>query len=555
MKFLGLLIVLFFLTYYASYLYSQVENIPSTHEVYSFLSRMYVKGALEEYDDVILPLSRKQVSSALFRISKNRQNLSNIEQKKLDRLISQLGFLDSNRVVHFFDSFPTDFIQNLTYQNEKHLYSYRDSSIKFYLDPLLEYKFMYSDETEAGSSIVNFGGRIRGTYDDWLGYFIEATNGSVFGNRETASLDKRVEQSYTFNATKINFFDNTQGYLRLEKGPLSLQLGRERILWGTGRINKLILSDNPQMFDFIKFSVSYKSLRYDFLHGWLVMKPEFYQISNDISKEKRSKYIAISRLGISPINDLNLGISQMIIYSNRPMEAAYLNPFIFWESAQRSLNDLDNSFLTFDGKFRLINGLEINATALFDDINFAPLFNGEWALHNNRFAWQAGISLSSPIIFDNITLNFEYIQLRPYIFSHDGYAESLTYTNNGYLLGIYLNPNSTLLSANVEYDISATVSLAVYYDHMMHGNNEYDESGNLLTNYGGNVFEYYRLNDPNYAYLLDGIRETENSLRLNFNWQIINGFYLILDYEYRKNSYYSSNSYNAFSSSLNLLLD
>ena len=515
---------------------------------------MYVKGALEEYDDVILPLSRKQVGSALSRISKNKQCLSNVEQKKLDRLISQLGFLDSNQVVNFFDSFPTDFMQNLTYQNEKHLYSYRDSSMKFYVDPLLEYKFIYSDETESGSSIINFGGRIRGTYDDWFGYFIEATNGSVYGNRETALLDKRVEQSYTFNTTQINFFDNTQGYLRLEKGPLSMQLGRERILWGTGRINKLILSENPQIFDFVKFNFTYKCIRYDFLHGWLVMKPEYLEVYDDISKEKRSKYIAISRLGINPINDLNLGISQMIIYSNRPMEAAYLNPFIFWESAQRSLNDLDNSFLTFDGKYRIIDGLEINATALFDDINFAPIFNGEWALHNNRFAWQAGISLSSPIIFDNLTLSFEYMQLRPYIFSHDGYAESLTYTNNSYLLGTDLNPNSTLLSVNLDYDISETVKVAVYYDYMMHGNNEYDESGNLITNYGGNVFEYYRLNDPNYAYLLDGIRETENRLRLNCNWQIVNGFYLILDYEYRKNSYNPSNSYNAFSSSFKSII-
>jgi hypothetical protein len=516
---------------------------------------MYVNGVLEDYDDVILPLSRKQVQSALFRIAENRQIMSSTEQKRLDRFLLQLGFIDSNQIINIFDSFPDEFLQNLVHENEKHLYSYRDSIITFNLDPILEYKFIYSDQTKSSSSLLNFGGRIRGSYDDWFGYYVEATNGTVYGDRETASLDKRVEQSFTFNDTEINYFDNTQGYLRLEKAPLSLQLGRERIYWGTGRINKLILSENPQIFDFVKFNFTYKSLRYDFLHGWLVMQPEYLQVYDDISKEKRPKYIAISRLGINPLSDLHLGISQMIIYSNRPFEAAYLNPFIFWESAQRSLNDLDNSFLTFDGKFRIINGLEINATALFDDINFAPIFNGEWALHNNRFAWQAGISLTSPIIFSNLTLNLEYMQLRPYTFSHDGYAESLTYTNNSYLLGPDLNPNSTLLSFNLEYDISETINFSVYYDYMQHGNNEYDDSGNLITNYGGNVFEYYRENDPNYAYLLDGIRESEDRVRLNLNWQVFNGLYLILDYEYRKNSYNSSNTYDAFYSSINLMLD
>ncbi|MBK9282735.1 MAG: hypothetical protein IPM51_00235 [Sphingobacteriaceae bacterium] len=278
------------------------------------------------------------------KVSQKRQFLSTVEQEKMDRIFIQLGFIDSNQVVNFFDSFPDKFLQNITQENEKHLYSYSDPMLKFFVDPLFEYKFIYSDKNKRSSSLLNFGGRIRGSYDDWFGYYIEASNGSIHGDRATAFLDRRVEQSFTFNDTKINFFDNTQGYLRLEKGPLNFQLGRERILWGNGRINKLILSNNAQAFDFIKFNFAYKSLRYDFLHGWLVMKPELMQVNNDISKEKRSKYIAISRLGFSPNNDISLGISQMIIYSNRPFEAAYLNPFLFWESAQRSLNDLDNSF-------------------------------------------------------------------------------------------------------------------------------------------------------------------------------------------------------------------
>jgi len=555
MKFLRLSVVLIILTFNPSFLFSQIDNIPTSHEVYDFLNRMYVKGALEDYDDVILPLSRKQIKTALLNIAENKQKLSTTERSKMDRIIAQLGFIDSNKVVNIFDSFPADFMQNLIYNNEKHLYSYRDSIVTFYIDPLFEYKYIYSDKIKSGSSILNFGARIRGTYDDWLGYFVEATNGSVSGNRITAALDKRVEQSFTFNNTNINFFDNTHGYVRLEKGILSLQLGRERILWGTGRINKLILSDTPQAFDFVKFNIAYKSLRYDFIHGWLVQKPENIIIGADISKEKRSKQIGISRLGFNPNNDLSLGISQMLIYSNRSFEAAYLNPFLFWESAQRSLNDLDNSFLTFDGKCRLLKGVELHATAIFDDINFSPLFKDEWALHNNRFAWQGGISLTSPVVIENMTFNFEYIQLRPYMFSHDGYGEALTYTNNGYLLGAELNPNSVLLSFNLEYDISDRINFTIYYDHMLHGNNEYDSTGNIIKNVGGNVFEYYRLKDPNFSYLLDGIRETENRIRLSFNWQIINGLIFRFNYESRNNSFNSAKSYNAISSSFKLVLD
>ncbi len=555
MKVSSSVLVLLTLPFFSSFLFPQIENIPSTNEVYKFLQQMYVQGSLGAYDDVILPLSKKQVNSALNNIAQHRHSLSYTEQNILDRMIVKYGIRQSGEAIKFFDNFPKDFINNVVQEKEKHLYLFKDSIINFYIDPLIEYKFIYSDQTIKGSSVINFGGRIRGSYDDWFGYYVEASNGSVLGDRITATLDKKIEQSFTFNNTKINFFDNTQGYVRLEKGIMNLQFGRERILWGNGQINKLILSENPQVFDFVKFNIQYKSLRYDFLHGWLVIQPEFIQINNDISKEKRSKFLAISRLGFNPNNNLSLGVSQMIIYSNRAFEAAYLNPLLFWESAQRSLNDLDNSFLAFDGKLRVQDGLLLNASAIFDDINFSRLFKGEWSGHNNGFAWQGGVSLTAPIIFDNMMVNIEYLQLRPYIFSHPGYRESLTYTNNGYLLGVDLQPNSTQLSVNLIYNFNDRLSFSANYSHSVHGNNEYDSLGNRTRNVGGNVLEYYTFRDSRFAYLLDGQRETEDRSRLGFSWEFFNNLYLKFDWEYRNNTFRSSKSYNALFGSFNLNID
>lgn len=555
MKLTSSVIALLTLLFFPSFVFSQIENIPSTNDVYNFLQRLYTEGLLGEYDAVILPLSKKQVNSALDSVLLRKSSLSYIDQKILDRMILKYSSKQSDEIIQFFDSFPEEFIPNVIQDKEKHLYLFKDSIINFYIHPLFEYKLIYSNQDNKLGSVINFGGRIRGSYDDWFGYYVEASNGSVIGDRGIAALDRRVSQSFTFNDTKINFFDNTQGYIRLEKGIISLQLGRERILWGAGQINKLILSNNPPIFDFIKFNIHYKSLRYDFLHGWLVMQPEIILINNDKSKEKRSKYLAISRLGFNPNNNLSLGVSQMIIYSNRAFEAAYLNPFLFWESAQRSLNDLDNSFLAFDGKLRVRDGLLLNASAIFDDINFSRLFKGEWSGHNNGFAWQGGISLTAPIIFDNMMVNFEYLQLRPYIFSHWGYKESLTYTNNGYLLGVDLNPNSTLVSFSLSYDLTDRVNLYTYFFHALHGNNEYDSLGNRTKNVGGNVFEYYTMNDSKFAPLLDGIRETDNWVRIGLNWEFFNGLFFKFEWERRKNSFYPTNDHNAFFSSIKFDFD
>lgn len=535
--------------------FSQIENIPPNNEVYSFLKRIYVKGIILDYDDTVLPLSRNLVRKFLAEIEVSRNKLNLIDQDILDQFNSKLGFREADSSIQFFDRFPETFFPNLAEEKEKHLYRYRDSTVSLIIDPILEYSLIYSDKNKKTGSIINFGGRIRGSYDNWFGYFVEASNGVVAGNPDAARLDKRVEQSFTFNDTRINYFDNTSGYFRLEKGIINFQLGRERLLWGTGQLNKLILSENPPIFDFIKMNIGYKDLRYDFLHGWLVMKPEFRQIGGDISKEKRSKYIAISRLGYSPIPDISLGVSQLIIYSNRSFEAAYLNPFLFWESAQRSLNDLDNSFLAFDGKFRISDGLLVNATSIFDDINFGRLFKGEWNGHNNGFAWQAGLTLTSPLFIDNTIFNIEYLQLRPYIFSHWGFKDALTYTNNSYLMGVDLNPNSTRLSLNIVHNLSSRINFSLRYDLSLHGNNQYDSLGNRTRNVGGNVFEYYTFNDSQFANLLDGVRETNVRFTLGFNWEFINGFLLRINFRHQNNSLISKVSYNSFYGTLNFNID
>ena len=135
------------------------------------------------------------------------------------------------------------------------------------IDFLGDLTYLYSEKLRDYSVLVNFGGQIYGSYSNFLGFLIEGVNGTQYNNREVAKLDPRVKTSFTFNNTGINFFDYTQGYIRLKKDDVNLELGRERLVWGIGYINRMVLSDNPPPFDFLKLHIAYKSLRYDFLPG------------------------------------------------------------------------------------------------------------------------------------------------------------------------------------------------------------------------------------------------------------------------------------------------
>ncbi|MHB1688483.1 MAG: capsule assembly Wzi family protein [Ignavibacteriaceae bacterium] len=527
-----------FLLILSENIFAQVETIPSGHPVYSFLKRMQVMGIIQNYDDVILPLSKQEVINLLEEIDVKKNSLTTTDQDYL-KIIETKIFNNPRRTVNVFDKFPSGFINNLGGEFQKHLYNYQDSSITFFVDPIIELNYIQSDYYRNNSSIINAGGIFHGSYDGWFGYYIEGTNAAVFGNRDVAELDTRVEQSYTFNHTKINYFDGTKGYARFQKGIISLQFGRERILFGNGYINRTILSGNPPLFDFVRFDISYKKFRYDFLHSWLVQKPVQTFIDSLVGndKQKQPKYVAISRLGYQANEKLSFGITQMIIYSGRPFEAAYLNPFLFWESAQRSMNDLDNSFLTFDGRYLITKGIEISSSIIFDDVNFHKWFGGQWENHSNGNEWQVGAIITNPLLPEELTLKIEYLQIRPYIFSHPGIGEELTYSNNGYLLGTNLQPNSVNFALELGYQLNDRILMNLLYNHSIHGANTYDANGNLVTNVGGNFLNNFTpaYDSPTIS-LLDGIRETADELSLNITYEFLNGFYFDFVYQFLNES-------------------
>ncbi len=512
--------------------FAQIETIPADHPVYPFLKTMYLKGALQNYSDIILPLSREKVIKYLNEVHSRSYLLSESEQEILCRYKVKMG-MGNKKADSYFSNFPSHFTDRYKKYNEKHLYFYADSVVNLKVDFLGDGTYLYSDKIRDYSVLLNFGGQIYGSYSNMFGFLIEGANGAQYNNRDVAKLDPRVKTSFTFNSTGINFFDYTQGYIRFKKDAVDLELGRERLLWGIGYINRMVLSDNPPLFDFLKFHFSYKSLRYDFLHAWLVQPFETINTDTVTFRQKGSKYLAISRLGITPIPDLELGISQMIIYANRPFEAAYLNPFLFWESAQRSLGDLDNSFLSVDARYKITNGLEASASMIWDDILFSVLFKGEFDRVNNRSTWKTGLILTNPILPPDLDLRVEYQQIRPFTFSHPGIGEALTYTNNSYLLGTDIQPNSTVLSTECNYLLNGNTNIKFKFSHIKHGKNIYDEDGNLIKNVGGNIqqtigYDYNTLIAP----LLDGILETVNQFSISIQNEIVYGIYLNMMYNY-----------------------
>ncbi len=516
--------------------FSQSDNIPVGDPVYNFLKRMQVQGIITNYDDSILPLTRKQIIDFLNIVDHNRELLDEVDFNYLS-ILKKTYYLNHNSVL-IFNDFPGHFFNNLLSDSLKHLYQYKDSNYTFIINPVLRYKYIYDNELKNNSGLFEFGGEVIGGYHDWLGFYVYGTNGIQSGDRNVALADKRVRHSYTFTNTGRNNFDYTLGYINIVKDQFQIEAGREELLWGNGYINKMIISNNAQPFDFLKFRMGYKSLNYTFLHAWLVQKPFEIPIDKNYGnfKSKNSKYLAISRLQFKPGSQFQMSASQLIIYSNRPLELSYLNPFLFWESAQRSLNDLDNSFLALESRINPIKGVEFSASILFDDINFDKIFKGKWSTINNGSGWQIGAFITNPLTWKRLSIKIDYMQFRPFLFTHPGLPGALTYTNNGELIGADLQPNSTRISIESNFRATSRLNMSLGFQYTLHGKNVMDKDGNLIFNVGGDVFQPARVDDPEFIYLLSGDLQKDMKLYYEAEYQFLLGYYLVFHISYARES-------------------
>jgi len=125
-----------------------------------------------------------------------------------------------------------------------------------------------------------------------------------------------------------------------------------------------------------------------------------------------------------------------------------------------------------------------------------------------------------------------HVQIRPYTYSHPNGGEALTYTNNGFPLGLDLQPNSAMTSIKLVYDFSAKLSSYFLLRHKIHGDNILDKDGNVIRNVGGSILLSTRFFDPQVAYFLDGEKVITDSYKMNLRYLVSYNLNVVLEGDY-----------------------
>lgn len=513
---------------------AQVENVPVNNQVYEFLDRMAVRGLLPLYSNAMIPLSREEVAGLLQEIDATRLNdaesgfLQKFRKEFMHEIDPRSESADVLIGVERYDPFS---------QQEKFLYAQQDTSLSLYLELIgsIEHRRAGGDRYGGSdASFENHGFRVRGTVQHRLGYFLQATNGALYGDKEFALSDPKLRSNVKFKDLNSPYFDFTEAYLRADLSWFNLEFGREFLRMGTGYSDRLLLSDNAPVFDFLKLDAKYKSLRFVFVHGSLLSDSATFPGTMVAEPDFSSKYLALHRLQWSLFGLLNVGASEMVIYQRLSPEFAYLNPINFFKSAEHSLRDRDNASLAFDVEMFPAAGYKLYGSWLIDDIDFSKMGTGWWG---NQFGWQGGIQMAAVAGIPNFDVGLEYTRIEPYVYSNRIVGNNVTHNN--VVVGHHLAPNSDELFVQFQYRPTEKLRTWFTLIRSRHGEN-ITVGDSVLRNVGGNALQGHRPDDPESVSFLDGNLVHEQAYQVRISYEPVTNMMLTASYEIKRRVFVST---------------
>ncbi len=503
-----------------------MEHVPVSNSVYEYLKRAETKGLLPHFSTTSLPLQRMAIVDALKMIRKSSSVLSKTELNILESYESEFGISGNKYAVLIYSA--TDSLQaipgELFSDKEKFVYRQSDSVASIYIEPLgsADYR-KFENGTNGDVFIGTLGTRIFGTIGNNVGFYLQATNGSVLsGDRELALRDPKYQQNIKLRRLNSDI-DFSESHVVFNLDWFYASIGRETRQLGSGLFQRIFINNLAPPFDAVSLGAKFKTFEYSFIHGSLLSLPITLQ-DVGADSELPSKYIAMHRFAIKPSWG-EIAFWENVVYTGRGVDFAYINPLSFFKSLEHALHDRDNTMMGLDATIRPFNGLQLKGTFLLDDIKFSTISEGDWS---NKTAWNIAAIAALPGDFD---AGIEYTRVEPYTFSHFNYQNSMT--NDSVLLGSNILPNSDRINAMLRWWWGDRYPLELSFQFTRHGDNIYNENDSLVVNVGGSPRYAKRYEDPATVVFLDGILETISSVKLKGGIEVFRQWNIIASYEYK----------------------
>jgi len=526
--------------------FSQSVYVPLSHPVYDFLNRAETKNYTGKFLSGTKPYSRKECATALVKISKYFNELTDYEKEVMRFLLSEFkeefGKDDFRNISSLLDGVkkiqkPKFFPRNI-YKNNRNFFKIESENISIYADPIFnsDYRYINTDTIDGKKNINRLTGgfKIRGKFGDNVAFYGDYRNTREWGLNYPIVAKYSLEGLGYVSGYGTHIYHNESiAYMIFDLSLLEIEVGRNVNRWGPGLHGSLTLSDFATSYDLIKFKTKFWRLKFCSLTGFLRSYPEItyentvYENGKEFTREMNSKkYIAAHRLELSVTDRFDIAINEVVIYGDRGLEIAYLNPIMFYRSSEHYLGDMDNATMSLDFNWVPFNRYKIYGEFFLDDIRVKKI-GTKW--YGNKFAYLGGIFITDPFKLKDTETFFEYARIKPFVYTH--HYPINVYKHFSTPLGYFAGPNTEDYFFLFRKYFSRRSKVSFEFEILKHGTN-YPEK-----NIGGDINRPYLPGDPRYVEFLEGIVEKQIRCGLFFQYDFYRHYYMkfIFNYNWLKN--------------------
>ncbi len=324
-----------------------------------------------------------------------------------------------------------------------------------------------------------------------------------------------------------------EGYLSYTPNKyFNLQFGHGKNFIGDG-YRSLLLSDNVSPYPFFKLNTSFWKLKYT--NTWMSLRDVRSDVVADGSF--KTKYMANHYLSLNVTKRLNIGLFENVIWTNdndRGFDLNYLNPVIFYRAIEFSTGSRGgNALIGLSGKYKFSDRFNAYAQVIIDEFSTGAVFSSDKSFQNKQGV-QLGFKYYDAFNVENLQLQFEFNQVRPYVYSNN--EIELNYGHNNQSMAHLWGANFRELIAIARYRNDRWFGAAkviygergfeigdinqVYYGGSIYGNDENIPSelgieigqGNRANTFLGNVEVGYLLNPSTNLKLYTSVLYRDNCI-------------------------------------------
>ncbi len=272
------------------------------------------------------------------------------------------------------------------------------------------------------------------------------------------------------------------GYLSYSVGQMfNFQLGHGKNFLGDG-YRSLFLSDVASPSPYFKINSTFWKIKYT--NTWMSLRDVRQEATVDGAFT--TKYMATHYLSYNVTKRLNIGLFESVLWDNsndRGFDLNFLNPIIFYRAIEFSTGPRSgNALVGLSSKYKFSDKFVAYSQLIIDEFSTSDIFGGEKSW-KNKLGFQLGAKYFRPFDIDNLFLQFEYNQVRPYTYSHNTIV--LNYGHNNQSMAHLWGANFKEFIAIARYEKNRLFGSA----KVIVGERGYDfNDGEDNFNYGGDIY-------------------------------------------------------------------